>query len=370
MQKFLFMCFFLLPLNLAAQRLIDNPVLVQKVQKAVDYIYGFQFEKSKEAIKELEPLMGQHPGFSLLEALRIYWQYYPLQQDTKTHNQYEQLMLLTADRAGELLRKNKDDVEGVFFSLAAYGYLTSYYADKGNLLKTINYAKKSYNFLIKGMELKNEYVEFFFSSGLYNYYREKYPENHPVYKPFLWFFQSGDKEQGIIQLNKAADQAVFTSTEALNYLYHILLHYESDPELSFKYAQRMHEKYPQNDVFLIFYIENMLALNKVTNVIPLIDKIKRQENFYQLARNLFKGNVAEKFYKKHDEALQKYTLAVKYSLNANTDVDHYIALTYAGMARCYHALGMPEKARESYEKCLDYADYDIVLNEAKAYLDK
>ncbi len=364
------MCFFLLPLNLAAQRLIDNPVLVQKVQKAVDYIYGFQFEKSKEAIKELEPLMGQHPGFSLLEALRIYWQYYPLQQDTKTHNQYEQLMLLTADRAGELLRKNKDDEEGVFFSLAAYGYLTSYYADKGNLLKTINHAKKSYNFLIEGMELKNEYVEFFFSTGLYNYYREKYPENHPAYKPFLWFFQSGDKKQGIIQLNKAADQAVFTSTEALNYLYHILLHYEANPELSFKYAQRMHKKYPQNDVFLIFYIENMLALNKVTNVIPLIDKIKRQENFYQLARNLFKGNVAEKFYKKHNEALQKYTLAVNYSLNANTDVDHYIALTYAGMARCYHALGRPDKARENYKKCLDYADYDIVLNEAKAYLDK
>ena len=326
MQKFLLLLMILLPLELTAQRLIDNPVSVQKVQKAVDYIYGFQFDKSNAAIQELKPLIGSHPGFSLLEALQLYWQYYPLQQDTDPHNQYEQLMLLTADRAGQMLKKDKNDVEGVFFSLAAYGYLTSYYADKGNLLKTINYAKKSYSFLMDGMDLKDEYVEFFFTTGLYNYYREKYPENHPAYKPFLWFFQSGDKDQGITQLKKGADQAVFTSTEALNYLYHILLHYESDPQRSFPYVKRLHEKFPKNDVFLIFYIENMLELNKVTNVIPLIDKIERKENFYQLARNLFEGNVEEKFYKKHNEALAKYALAVKFSQNANTDVDHYIAL--------------------------------------------
>lgn len=369
MQKFLILLIVLLPQWLMAQRLINDPVSVQKVQKAVDYIYGFQFEQSQAAINELKPQIGQHPGFSLLQALQLYWQYYPLQQDTEPHNQYEELMLLTAERAGKLLKKDKDDVEGVFFSLAAYGYLTSYYADKGNLLKTINYAKKSYNFLIDGMDLKEDYVEFFFTTGLYNYYREKYPENHPAYKPFLWFFQSGDKQKGIEQLNTAADQAIFTSTEALNYLYHILLHYESDPNLSFKHAKRMHQKYPRNDVFLIFYIENMLALNKVTNVIPLIDKIERKENFYQLARHLFNGNVQEKFYKKYEDALKKYSLAVKFSQNANTDVDHYIALSYAGMARCYQALGKAEEARESYKKCLDYADYDIVRDEAESYLD-
>lgn len=370
MQKFLYLVLFLFPISLQAQKLIDQPVSVEKVQKVVDYIYGFQFAKAESAIKQLEPKIGRHPAYSLLQALQMYWQYYPLQQDTKPHYEYEKLLLITADRAGEILKKDKDDVEGVFFSLAAYGYLTSYYADKGNLLKTINYAKKSYSFLQEGMDLKNKYEEFYFTTGLYNYYREKYPENHAAYKPFIWFFQSGDKEEGIAQLNKAANQAVFTRTEALNYLYHIHLHYESNPQEAFQYTKRLHGNYPDNEVFLIFYIENLLALEKITNVIPLIEKIDRQEPFYRLTRNLFEGMVEEKFFKKQDEALQKYASAVKYAQDANTDVDHYIAQSYAGMARCYDAKGMQDKARANYKKCLDYADYDIVRDEAQAYLDK
>jgi len=306
----------------------------------------------------------------LLKALKLYWQHYPLQQDTKPHLQYEQLLLQTADRAAQILKNDKQDVEGVFFSLAAYGYLTSYFADNGNLLKTINYAKKSYTFLKKGMDLKSEYVEFYFTTGLYNYYREKYPENNAAYKPFLWVFQSGDKHQGIVQLQKAADQATFTSCEALNYLFHIQLHYESNPVKSYQHAKRLYSNYPGNDVFLIFYIENLIALNKTAEAIQLINKIDHEGSFFDLAKNLFKGILEEKFFHNLDKALTLYTVAINRSQHANTDVDHYIAMCYAGKARCYDQKGMKAEALENYKKCLDYADYDIMRDEAEAYLKK
>jgi len=362
------MCLLIAPVFLQAQRLIDQPATVQKVQQAVDYIYGFQFNKAEQAIRSLESTIGQHPGYSLLQALKLYWQYYPLQQDTKPHAQYEELLLQTADRAGKILKNDKHEVEGVFFSLAAYGYLTSYFADNGNLIKTINYAKKSYSFLTKGMEMKSKYVEFYFTTGLYNYYREKYPENNAAYKPFLWVFQSGDKQQGIAQLQKAADHATFTKCEALNYLFHIQLHYESNPVKSFQHAKRLHTSYPENDVFLTFYIENLIALNKITEAIPLINKIDHEGPFFDLSKHLFKGILEEKFFDNLDQALEFYTTAINKSQHANTDVDHYIAMCYAGKARCYDLKGMKTQAEDHYKKCLDYADYDIIRDEAEAYL--
>ena len=67
-----------------------------------------------------------------------------------------------------------------------------------------------------GFDLMHKNPEFYYTTGLYNYYREQYPESHPGYKTVVWVLAGGDKEKGLQLLHKASKEALFTKTEATN----------------------------------------------------------------------------------------------------------------------------------------------------------
>ena len=352
------------------QSLIDRHNKVEQIEQTVHYIYNFQFDQAEILINKLEETIDTYPGLYLLKSLKLYWEQYPLQEDSEYYLEYENLLMETADRARELLDKDPNDVEGIFFSLAAYGYLTNYHAEKGNLLKTISYAKNAYKYLKNGFDLKEKYVEFYFTTGLYNYYREKYPENHPVYKPFLWFFQSGNKSTGIEQLDKAADEATFTKVEALYYLFHINLRYKTDPSSALNYVQLLIQQYPDNLVFQVYHAENLLILQQFSEVIPIVERLKEKKNkFYEMTGLLFNGVIQEKLNKNYHAAINFYERAIKVAGNSSFDSDHYLSMAYTGLARCADQLGNIEQAKDYYKKALNYSSYDIIIDEAKAYLD-
>ena len=96
-----------------------------------------------------------------------------------------------------------------------------------------------YSFMKKGFDLTEEYREFNFPVGMYNYYREKYPELHPVYKPFMFFFRNGDVSKGLRQLERSVKENVFTKPEAGMFLVHIYLYYENNPAAALKIIQQV-----------------------------------------------------------------------------------------------------------------------------------
>lgn len=356
-------------LALAQQILAERKEEVAITKKALDQIYNFNFDSAEATISALQTRTGEHPAISLLHALHVYWKNLPLEKGSDAYFTYQKLLNKTAEQAEDYLAKDDENLEGVFFSLAAYGYLASFYAEEGSILKAIDHARKAYSSLKKGFKLKEEFNEFYFTTGLYNYYREKYPENHPAYKSFAWIFASGDKKLGLDQLRTAATEALFTGVEAFYYLFHIHLRYEKDPEAAMGFSRKLVEKHPGNLAFQAYHAEALAATGHYTEAGKIAQRlIDSNHNFYLLPGSLLTGIVLEKRDQEYELAEEYYRRAIEITKNAGFDTNHYASMAWAGLARIEDRRGNKSKAREYYSKALQLSGYDIVTDEAKEYL--
>ena len=111
--------------------------------------------------------------------------------------------------------------EAIFYSLASAGMLAELYTEEGVSMKVLKQAMKAYHYLKMGFTRTDAFPDFHYSNGLYDYYREKYPEIRPFYKSFVWLFPEGNKERGIENLKTCMNEGIFTKQMAILYLFHI-----------------------------------------------------------------------------------------------------------------------------------------------------
>ncbi len=176
--------------------LTDDKTSSGLILQTMDSIYNLNFPAARKIIPEIEKRLPEHPGLFLLKAFLTGQEHVPLKNGTKAYGEFEEFLQRTLEISEKLLDKNKNDVEGIFFSLAAHGYLAQLYADNNKNLKAAGQAKDAYDFIKAGFDLTGSFPDFYFPCGLYNYYRVAYPELHPYYKTVVWFFWEGDKKAG------------------------------------------------------------------------------------------------------------------------------------------------------------------------------
>ncbi|MEM9053098.1 MAG: hypothetical protein AAGC47_13680, partial [Bacteroidota bacterium] len=210
--------------------LFDNEDNIALVKKGSAYIYNQQPDSAAIIIKEIEQTLPGHPVVYMMKALSLSWSVFPMKVDLPEFPAHEELLRQSIDAARERLDDDDEDIEGIFFEMTARGLLAEYYADDGNYLKALGEARKTYGHMKSGFDLIEKCPEFYLTTGIYNYFREKYPQKHPIYKPFLWFFRTGDIELGLEQIHQATETAVLSNVEAHLYLSYIYLRYEMKPE--------------------------------------------------------------------------------------------------------------------------------------------
>ena len=355
--------------NLSAQDLIlYDRDLVDQINHTLDLTYNFEFDKAYEEIGQLETQLGQHPAVHLLRSVILYWRDRPFKSDTDPYREY----IYELESAIELAIPFQDDErlreEGEFYILAGYGLLTECYDNVGYNMKAVGAARRAYHSLKEGFKLKEKFPDFYFSSGIYNYYREKYPELYPFYKSFLWLFIGGDMELGLEQLKTASREGIFTQREALIYLFHIYLRYEYEPALALPYAEILIDRFPGNDRFKCLYIEAMLYNEDTRIPEEMISSLIHHERLlYQLAGNLFEGLIAEQ--KNDIPGAQKYLgAALELYETMDKEYDHFLSLIYTGMARAAVKQEDYENAKTYYKQASKTAPYVPVKEEADNYL--
>jgi len=215
----LFFCTFLLS---AQTPLLENKEAMDLIKKGTFHIYNTDYKKAKVYIDQLQKLLPKHPAAPMMYALNINWSQFPLETDTDEFAALKNHLLTALERTEVKLEKDEDDIEGIFFAMAIHSWLAQFYDEDGSTFKALGSAKRAYNYMKKGFDLTDRSPEFYFSTGLYNYYRVQYPESNPVYKPFMWFFRNGDKALGLKQLKIASAKALFTRAEASMYLAHLI----------------------------------------------------------------------------------------------------------------------------------------------------
>ncbi|CAN1562994.1 hypothetical protein MCERE19_02744 [Spirosomataceae bacterium] len=338
--------------------------------KGLDFLYNQQFDLSKEILNTVKSTYPQHPVKFLLNALELQWQFVPIDKNPEVLKQYITELNKCITAAKVIYKNPKHKKEATFFLLAAHGFIALSNNYQKEYFDAASEAKKVHTFFNEGKKYKNENPEFLFASGLYNFYRVQYPESHPIVKPVTMFFETGNKTLGLQELENSYKKSIFSRTEAALHLININIKYESNFKKSLVYSTILHSKYPNNYIFKIKHIENLLLNGEFEAAISFNEQLKsRKDKVSQLSTFVFAGYKEEHADKNLQGALTNYAKALKIP-HDDRYTKEYHGIAYLGMARIFVKQKDLVKARAFYKQCLQIAEYLWIVDAAKSELKK
>lgn len=351
--------------------LFDNPYKMELVNDAGFYIYNNEFSKADSAIAVLEEKLSGHPIIYLLKALNISWKEMPIRTTSKVFPAHYAQLQKVIESSLALQEIDEYDQDGIFFEMSARGLLTEYYAREGTYLKSLGEARKMYGLAKAGFDFVDENKEFLFYTGLYNYFREMYPDRHPIYKPFVWVFKSGNIELGLEQLDQATKEAKLTRIEASLYLSYIYLRYENEPVKALGYLDELVETYPNNNYFKSKLLECLIVKSNYSRAFSLFTELMAEEDpYYKMCGEVYYGLYQEKL-------LKNISLSEKYYKQGLSTGEHYSdkglyfrCLAYIGLGRINEGRGNTNEARTYFEHVLEIDESDALNEEAKRMIKK
>lgn len=360
------LCLFCLPL-LAPAQVFTDPTGQQAVQNTLDDIYNFNFSGADAGIKQIRARYPQHPIGPILLATKLELQYLPIHENKAATAQFIQAVGQGLDLSKQILEKNEADPEGVFFALTAHSYLASLYSNQNESMKAVGESRKSFGYMKDGFKLMNKSPDFYFTTGLYNYYVERYPMDHPVVRPFMFFFDDGNMAEGIKQMDVASRKGLFMRAGANYWLAHVLLKHEMLPSRAVMYTNYLATKYPNNPLFGMTNVEALLLAGQYAEARPYVQRLKQMNHkLVPMAVNVFEGMLEEKADKNDKAAAESYQTALRLPFN-DPYTKEYHAMAYAGLARIAARANDRNGAKLFYKKALSVGNYKGLVKEAKAY---
>lgn len=343
---------------------LERPDLLEKVEICLQYTYSFSFQEARSIQSELLEATPDHPAPLFLEALIVYWENFPLAPSMEESKEFIMLM----DRVIELAEVLREDptsyTEGVFFDLFGRAFKAMFWADNGKTGKLVPDLGNMYRYTKKGFELKEQFVEFYFSTGLYNYYIEAYPEAHPGVKPLVAFMHKGDRELGLKQLHHAINHVVFLKVEAILFMSLIQLKYEYDINSAAIYAERLIQDYPGNIFYQGHLITILLHQHRFEHVRDLLLATANQKDPYsEMIRKLSLAFMAEKESGELNRSRTAYLELVELAESFGTFADIYKAMGYMGLSRLYEKQGLHRDSEKYARLASRHTSYAFILEE-------
>ena len=343
---------------------LNKPHLLDRVDSCLQHTYNFSFKKARFYQMELDRMTPNHPAPLFLEALIVYWENFPLVPDDKDSERFVELMNRSIKLAESFIEVDRTHLEGVFFDLFGRAFKAMFWADNGKEGKVIPDLRTMYRHSMEGFQLKEQFNEFYFSTGLYNYYIEAYPEAHPVYKPLLSFMNEGDKKLGLQQLNYSINNAVFLKVESILFMSLIQLKYEKDLSTAAIYAEGLFRDYPQNIFYQGHLVTILLHQHRYNRVKKVLEAIEAQnDNYSKMVRAMANGYMAEKETKNDRLAGEWYLTTIEAADSFGPIADQFKAIAYMGLARLNEQRGLRGEARRYARKASNHTSYGFIIDE-------
>jgi hypothetical protein len=354
------------PWSLASSQVsyLNRPDLLEQVERCLKYTYDFSFEEARSIQRELAAATPDHPAPDFLEALIVYWENFPLLPSDKASEHFIDLMDRTVELAKKLSDNSETYIEGVFFDLFGRAFKAMFWADNGKSAKVLPDLGTMYRQTKKGIELKDQFVEFYFSTGLYNYYIEAYPEAHPAYKPLVSFMHKGDRELGLKQLNYAINHTVFLKVEAIHFMSLIQLNYEDDLNTAAIYAERLIRDYPGNIYFQGLLVNILLHQHRFNRAKEILSsRVNGNDGYSEMIRTLAKAFMDEREPGGEPLAGTGYRKTIELAESFGPIADLYQAMGYMGLSRLYQRRGLRRESESYARKASHYTHYSFILEE-------
>lgn len=331
------------------------------VCRGVDYIYNLQFKEAREVYGKISSAYPSHPMTYVYRGLLTYWENYPLISASPARQAFEKDLR----RAIELCEKKHspaDEAEYLVLNLGARGLLLLFYADNELSMDVIPLASGTYQYLKQSFNHTGSYADFYFFTGLYNYYREAYPEAHPVYKPLALLFPKGNREKGLKEMQIASKNAIVLKAEAYTFLSGIYISFERNFQQASQYSKALYKLYPRNYSYIAVFIKNLLLAKRYDEAESMIRLNHNLSNnaFYQSQLLILRGVLQEKKYKNHKQAQALYAKGIKDIKPFGEFGEEYAAYAYFGLSRISDANGDKHNKKAYRKLAMDLADFKDV----------
>ena len=243
--------------------LLKNPGIQIEATEAINQLYNYKFYEADKEFRWLKVRYPNHPLPLFLLGLAEWWKIVPNTDVTD----YDDKCLAYMDSTIRLAEKMYDDkenkVEPAFFLAAAYAFKGRLHSERQHWTKATLAGKNALKYFEKCKGNGDLSPELLFGDGLYNYYAQWIPQNYPLLKPILFFFPKGNKNEGIAQLEKNANYAFYTRTEARYFLMQIYS-MENQYDKAYDLSKYMAEQYPDNPFFERYYARSAFVKGKLS----------------------------------------------------------------------------------------------------------
>lgn len=348
---------FISSVQVNAQLLQDTSAL-NLVKRDIDYIYNLQFNNAQEVYTKITGLYPGHPIVLLLKGIMTYWENYPMLHTNPSHVLFEEDMRQCIALSETNINPG-NEAEYLLADLCARGMLLTFYSDNDLIMEVTPLTISTYKHLRRAFNFAPACTDLYYFTGVYNYYREAYPKIYPVYKSLALLFPPGNSETGLIELQKAATNAVVLKAESFSMLTWIYLSFENKYPESLYYCRTLYEKYTNNQLFLSTYIRNLLLMKKYDEAEKLIPVSGAEEGdkFFQAQFIILKGILQEKKYLNDKLAQQYYNTGINNISLFGKYGNEFAAYAYFGLSRISEAEGEKHTHKIYRKEAMKLADF-------------
>lgn len=356
--------------------IVDDPYFREHVLAGLDRLYSMDFPAAQARFGEVERHFPEHPAGPLLSALVPWWR---LLVDPE-NSSLDAAFLAHIERSLELskrrLRKNGDDVDGLFFESGASAFRARLATYRGSWMRAGLDGRRALKNMRRLAKRDPNNDDLAFGIGLFDYLVEAVPERYKWLRPVARLFPKGDKARGLAELRRAAERSRFAKTEARYALFQILDQFEKDlPRASAELAQ-LRQAYPTNSLFHVAegrmyarwgrWAEAGVILQEVAERqvagAPGYSGAVAQEALYWLAR-------VEMGQRRYDGALE-YLDRLEFLAAERTYDAYYQAVGRLRRGMAYDALGRRDDAVRCYREVLAMKSVGDARDRAKEFLDR
>jgi tetratricopeptide (TPR) repeat protein len=217
--------------------------------------------------------------------------------------------------------------------------------------------------------MDSTYYDAYLGLGIYHYLADILPRFVKILS-FI-FGMEGDKEQGIREIQLAAEKGTYTKTEAMFFLGAIYTYREREYEKAITIFNDLLKKYPQNPGALLSIGRCYSNMGQCGNALAAFNKIlDNKESQSRLPRGSIYYQVGEVYFKMNDfsRAKNNYLLAIA-SDTAEVGKKRWITpRSQLKVSTCYEILGEVESAKYHLRQ-INEEDNERAYEDAQERLD-
>jgi tetratricopeptide (TPR) repeat protein len=369
----IFTFLFLFSLDAPAQK----PKYDSLVTAGINQIYNIKFSEAEKTFQLLKKEFPNHPAGRFFFAMIDWWKIILSEENEEQDDQFYDKINETVDFCDEILDKDPNNVDALFFKGGAIGFRGRLRVMRESWFKAADDGREALPIVEHAAKLDPKNVDVKLGFGIYNYLAAVIPERYPIVKPLMIFFPSGNKELGLKQLKDAARTGKYSNHEARYILITFFYYFENDNQSAEIYAKQLFASFPDNPVFERW--RGRIAVRK--NELTLADSVfkdvlnkaaknydgyntsmvRREANYYvgKYLKNQGKFDDALPFFRKSIEDSKKIDEERESGFQIN-------ATLYTGTIM--ETKGIYREAKKYYEAVLDMREFKDSHDQAENYL--